>query len=459
MSRVVRRAWLSLVMTLCAACLAIVLLNRDLFRDATAPETLEGAAAWLAEHPADVVAASTIADAALDAEMPRRFELWRAAYAHAKRLAPYRPNADAGFVRAGLFHWYELDAADRARVLRAAEPLLRDPTFFGRMLEPLWQLTRNFAWLHANTPETINSRAGLRDLAIAGGLFGEYRVLRAEVRTLRMKEVAAQSGHADPAALLALLPERLTAEDDPLVRAILEELDRRVFHPEKFNYRADRLVDYATRHDIQPLTGILPLLDTPSPLGDVTRASAALDLDDADTASRIEISRAVPGKPEWDAYFLDRAIFEARRGDGKAAEAYLARVATQSVASLAARERVAAILGQDKAAADYRQILARVEEPWAHLCSSTELCRVTSRNQYIDSGVLRIELTTTQSDETPPYVEVYVDEALRAEGPVQDTRVFEVPVQPGLHLVELRLVNPHTRNGFQRRVRIERQAQ
>jgi hypothetical protein len=457
MNQRLRRFLLALVAALCAVSLTIVLLNPGLLRDAKAPATVDGAAAWLTEHPADFLAASAVADGALDANVPRRVDLWRAAYAHAKSLAPYRRHADAGFVRGGFFHWYELGRADRTRVLAAAAPLMRDPGFFSRMLVPLWQLTRDFAWLHEHAPETMDARTSLRDLAIARGLFGEYRVLREDLRVRRLQQLAAQRGNADPAPLLALVPSHLTAADEPLVRGILEELDRRPFNPEQIGSAGETLVDYAVRHDIQPLTGILPLLEAPSPLSDVTRARAALDLHNANAASRIEITSTVAGKPEWEAYFLDRAVFEARRRDARAADSYLARAAGQtpslSLPLLAAGEQVATLLGNPKAAADYRrQLEARPKEPWANACGTNELCNSIVRNDYVAGDRLRLELTTTQSDETPPYVEIYVDDALRAEGAVKDTRVFEVPVPRGLHRVELRLVNPLTRNGTGRRV-------
>ena len=459
MSRRTRRFMLTLVASLCAVALAIVLLNREILHDAKAPETLEGAAAWLVDHPADFLAASAISDAALDAQTPRRVELWRAAYAHAKRLAPYRDNADGGFVRAGLFHWYELGPADRASVLKAAEPLLRESGFFARMLAPLWQLTRDFAWLHAHAPETIDARVALRDLAVSRGLFGEYRALREDLRARRMSTFEAERANEDPAPLLHLLPARLTVADEPLVRGILEELDRKPFNPEEIGHRGDMLVDYAVRHDIQPLTGILPLLGTPSPLGDVTRARAALDLNNAMAASQIELASAVTGKPEWQAYFLDRAVFEARRREAAAAGAYLVRASAQtqsmSIAVLAAAEQVATLLGNTQAAAGYRrQLESRPKPNWIHTCGANELCSEAERDEYVAAGPLRIELTNVQSDETPPYVEIYVDDALRAEGEVRDTRAFEVAATRGVHRVELRLVNTHTRNGTPRRVKI-----
>lgn len=455
-----RQVMLTLIASLCAVALAIVLLNGDLLRDAQSPSTFEGAAAWLVDHPADFLAATAVADGALDSSVPRRVELWRAAYAYAKRLAPYRPNADGGFVRAGLFHWYELGPADRARVLDAVGPLLREPAFFARMLVPLWQLTRDFAWLHANAPETLDASASLRDLAVTRGLFGEYRVLREDVRANRMKLFAAQRGKEDPIPLLQLLPERLTAADEPLVRGILEELDRRPFHPEQIGHRAEDLVDYAVRHDIQPLTGILSLLETPSPLRDVTRARAALDLHNTKAASQIEITSAMAGKPEWVAYFLDRAVFEARRHEAAAADAYLVRAASQAPAMslplLAAGEQVATLLDNPKAAAEYRrQLAAQPKQPWSNVCGTNELCGTAVwRHEYVASDALRVALATTQSDEIAPYVEVYVDDALRAEGEVREERVFEVPASRGVHRVELRLVNGYTRNGTQRRVGI-----
>jgi hypothetical protein len=445
MTRTLRTLLLALVALLCVVCLTIVLLNPELLRDAKTPATFAGATAWLAEHPADFVAASAVTDGALDSTTPRRIELWRAAYAHARRLAPYRDNANAAFVRAGLFHWYELAPEDRTRVLGAAKPLLRDQYFFMRMLAPLWQLTRNFAWLHANAPESGDARVALRDLAVRRGLFGEYRVLREDIRARRMKRFEElRRTNGDPAALLELVPDRLTVADEPLVRGILEELERRAFDPEQIGHRAEILVDFAVRHDIRPLAGIQPLLDMTAPLRDVTRARAALDLNDIAAASRIEITSAVAGKPEWTAYFLDRAIFEARRGEAHVADGYLVRAAMQSpslnATVLATGEQVATILGNAKAVADYRRQLATLaKEPWSNTCSVNELCTIATRDEYGDK--LRIELATTQTDEIPPYIEVYVDDALRVEGEVRDTRVFELPAQRGLHHVELRLVN------------------
>ena len=147
-------------------------------RDPVRPADLGGLANWMAEHPADYLAASMIADQALDSEVPKRFELWRAAYAHATRLAPMRPNPAAAFTRGGLFHWYELGPSDRAAVLKAAAPLLRDESTFGRMHRPLWELTGDFAYLRRNAPDSERALVALRDIAVTNGRFDDYREVR-----------------------------------------------------------------------------------------------------------------------------------------------------------------------------------------------------------------------------------------------------------------------------------------
>ena len=126
-------------------------------------------------------------------------------------------------MRGGLFHWYELGGEDRARVLNAAAPLLRDPAFFERMHLPLLQLTGDFAWLRTHAPATLNTRTSLRNLALSRGLFRDYRILREELRETRLRTFNARRRVDDPAALLALLPERLDARDEPLPRRVVEQ--------------------------------------------------------------------------------------------------------------------------------------------------------------------------------------------------------------------------------------------
>lgn len=458
MTRSARQIVLALVALVSAALCALVLANRDLLRDPQPPRDLAGMARWLATHPADWRTAGAISDAALDSSLPQRFALWRSAYAHAKRLAPPRTIANEAFVRAGLFHWYELGPQDRALVLTATAPLMRERTFFERMLVPLWELTRDLPWLRRVSPDTVNARDALRSLAISRGQFDGYRALREDVRRANQQAFDAQRDYADPAALLSFLPQRLEKADEPLVRDILTELDRRPFEAEQMSSRIETLVDYAVRHDIQPLAGILPLLGSRTQLlRDVTRARAALDLNDVALATRIEQTSGVLGAAEWGPYYLDRARFEARRRDATAAEGYLRRAALGGVTVpfLSAGEEVARILGMDTEG--YRtQLLARAAQPrvWVGACSLDELCTTATTAEYVAGGTVHLELTPVQSDETPPYVEVYIDDARAAEGEVRDARKFDIAVTPGLHEIEVRLVNARTRNGIQRRVRL-----
>lgn len=459
MTRRMRQIFLTIITLLFAELLALVLLVPARLEDPKPPDSIEGKAAWLAEHPADWLTASALTDAALDTPDAHRFELWRAAYAHAKRLAPFRGNPNAAFVRAGFFHWYELPPADRAAVLNAAGPLMRDPPFFSRMYPSILQLTHDFAWVLAHAPDTDAARGTLRNLAVERGLFAEYRVLREDLRKRRMQSFNAQRATTDPSALVELLPDRMDTADEPLVRGILEELERKAFDPERMPGRIEQLVDYAVDHEVQPLHGLLPMLETQSKLRDVTRARAALQLDNPALATRIEITTSIKGAPEWEPYYLDRARFEARHGDAPSANAHLvyASMHGASLKTLAAGEDVAHLLGDAPLAAAYHaQVMQLAQQPttWNNTCGPNELCATVSAVLYVPGKELALTLANAQSDEVVPYVEVYVDEALSAEGEVTDARTFTLAVEPGLHRIEVRLVNPHTRNGIQRRVRL-----
>jgi hypothetical protein len=447
MTRGARQGWLWAIAGLCAGLLVIAVREGG----AEARPTLSAS-------PADWLLASQIADRALDSDSPRRVELWRAAHAHAKLLAPHRQNTDAAFVRGGLFHWYELGAEDRARVLKAAEPLMRDPTFFYRMHGPLLQLTGDFGWLRAYAPATVSAKTELGKLALTHGLFGEYRTLREQIRATRMQAFAARRRTDDPSALLALLPDRLDWQDEPLVRGLLEELERQAFDPAQIGGRVEEVVDFALRHHLRPLSGIAPLLEPPSRLRDVTRARAAIELNQPETATRIEMTSLAANDAEWQPYYLDRARFEARtRRNAAAANAYLVRASANgmSVPVLAAAVDVARALGKRGDEQQYAAQLARTPRVWQRLCGVSEVCTNAIVHEWAaERRTQRIALTNTQSDETPPYVEIYVDDLRFAEGEVRDTRTFEIPLPPGVHEVEVRLVNTRTRNGAQRRVRL-----
>jgi hypothetical protein len=458
MTRTSRQLVLGFLALASAASFVMIVANPDLLRDPPAPRDPAGMARWLASHPADWRTASLISETALDSGSPNRIALWRSAYAHAKRLAPPLTATDVAFVRGGLFHWYELAPPDRALVLRTAAPLMRDPSFFEVMHVALWQLTADLGWLRSVAPDTLIARRMLGSLALTRGLFADYRTLREDIQRATLRTFETQRETADPTALLAFLPEHIEKADEPLVRGILIELDRRPFAADQLNDRMEALVAYAVTHGIQPLAGVRPLLGSRTPLlRDVTRARAALALDDATLATRIELTAAVAGATEWDPYYIDRARFAARRGDGVAAEGYILRASLggRTVPVLAGGEEVAKILNRD--AAEYRsELVALAGQPrvWLGVCGQNELCTSASTIEYAMDGNVTLDLSMTQSDAIAPYVEVYIDDARVAEGEVREARRFEVPVTPGLHQIEVRLVNARTRNGIQRRVRL-----
>jgi hypothetical protein len=462
MTRHRRQIVIVLVATGAALLLAYFLTHPDVARDPVVPKDLNALAHWVSTHPADVIAASALSDAALDSNLPRRRELWRASFEHASHLSPLRPNAPAGFVRAGLFHWYELDDADRKRVLEVAAPLMKRSRFFERMYLPIWSLTHDFAYLRRASPNTINALETLRTLAVVRGLFPQYRELRETIRRRRVEELQkARATSAHPGELLDFAPQMLDAGDAPLAQAILDEMNRKPFAPEQIHYRLDPIVTLALDHQLGPLTGLEPLLETRGALRDVTRARTALALDKPALASRVEISTEVPAAAEWTPYHLERALYEARKGDAAASAAQLREAQhaglTPSVAS--AKLEVATLVRNPALAEEARAELATLTATppaWTNLCGRDELCSTAFTERFAATGdeTMSITLTVSQSDETPPYVEVYVNDFLIAESEVRGSRTFTFNPGAGLQRIELRLVNRSTRNGVQRRLRL-----
>lgn len=460
MTRRTRRIYGYGIATLAALMAVLFVANPALTRDLSPPTDAKEMASWLNDHPADWLTTGELADEALDSSMQRRRELWHAAYDLASHVAPRRPNAPAAFVRAGLFHWYELDARDRKQVLEVAAPLLRDPSFFAALYGPLFDLTRDFPYLRRNAPQTMDALSWLSDLAVQNGLFAEYR----EIREARRKERVAtfeRERHTDhPAALIDLLPEHLDARDQQLVQAILEEIDRKPFDPTP-SRRSEDLALFAMRNHLKPLEALAPLIETEGALTDPTRARLALALGNAGLASKVELTSSMTRTPEWIPYHLERALFEAKNGDRDIAQAYLARTVALGIDArfLAAAEQIATLTeNPEEAARDRRELLAIAQAPrrWMETCEENVLCDRAITRQYISGSdrTVRILATVTQSDEISPYLEIYVDDGLVAEGEVRDQRLFESTAAPGLHRIEVRLVNRFTRNHVQRRVRL-----
>lgn len=461
MTRRVRILYMYAIAILTAVSAAAFVANRGLRHDPVAPNDVPGLATWLTAHPADWLAESALADQALDTSLPHRVELWHASYDLALHVAPLRPNPPAAFVRAGLFHWYELEPKDRKEVLDVAAPLLREPRFFGRVYIAFYDLTHDFAYLRRNAPPTENALAWLSELAITNGLFSEYRELREAQRLERWRTFQRERHSEHAAPLVNYLPQRLDAHDEPLVRGVLEELDRKPVDAEHIAGRAEDLALFAMRHGLQPLSAFLPFIDRQGVLSNPTRARLALALNNADLASKVEITSTMTRTPEWMPYHLERALFEARSGDRAIADAYLARTALLGMDArvLTAAEEIARLGGDTQNAAGYHAKLieeSRQPRKWTETCGENELCDRAFARQYVadPEKKIRLEVSVGQSDQIPPYLELYVDDALVAEGEVQTTRVFEVPASPGLHRLEVRLVNRFTRNRIQRRVRL-----
>src|SRR5262249_6428500 len=64
---------------------------------------------------------------------------------------------------------------------------------------------------------------------------------------------------------------------------------------------------------------------------------------------------------------------------------------------------------------------------------------------------IAVTVAPEQSDEVPPYVEIYVDGALGAEGAINaEKELFANVTEAGKHVVDIMLVNPETRNRLPR---------
>lgn len=365
--------------------LAAYLAFEDVARDPVIPSDVNGLARWIGAHPADWLAASALTDRALDSPLERRVDVWRRAHALASRLAPLQPNAGAAFVRSGLFHWYELEEADRRRVLDASKPLLRDPDTFRELATPLWLLTRDLAFLRGTNPGTVQALSQLRDLAITHGSFEDYRELREEVRRARFAEFGA---NPVVTSLYHQLPRPIDAADEPLIRRVLQSLKAK---PLESLHDSAPLIEYVLDHRLTPVEGLAPAVHF-ADLRPELRARLARALGMEVTAREIEVRHGVLPAPEPP-------------------------------------------LGQ-----------------WTGTCGTNEVCTSAFRSVR-GGGTATIRIRNVQSDEVAPYVEIYLDDALRAEGAVRDDATFAIRLgDEGLHEIEVRLANPFTRNRIQRRV-------
>ena len=392
MTRTQRQVLLSFSAGVFVVFLGAFLVTPAARRGAVRPDSIEELAAYASNHPADWLAFGAIADRALETALPGRRELWRASYEHSLRLAPNRQNAAAAFVRGGLFHWYELGAPDRREVLRIAAPMLRETRFFMSMHRPFWELTRDLDYLRRNAPRAEEPLMALRDLAATNGLFEHYRALRTDVNRVRAEKLVRSAGVLDARELILLLPNPITRADEPVVRRVLEALKRRP-------------LDAFTAAGVHERASELAEFAIRHGIGPLDGLDVLVETRDVPVAKRIRLARAL-GRED-------------------------------SVKLLAAQNSTGPPAGT-----------------WVGTCGTTDLCTaVTATIETADA--IRLRMDVVQTDEVNPYVEIYVDDERVAEGPVDRSRTFVLPVRKaGPHHVEIRLANPQTRNRVQRRLRL-----
>jgi hypothetical protein len=387
------RALLWIIAAAMVASLVVFVLDQPREEPAPLPSDSLRLASRLAAHPTDWEAASALSERALDEESPRRLELWRAASALAVQLAPHFDLSRHGYVRAGLFHWYELNESDRRNVLAAIAPLLQERGTFFRLAGPLFELTGDLTYLRRNQPHTAETIDGLRLLAVTNGRFGDYRELRGELVAARTADVIRQLDNLPPSQIVAALPAHPTTDDQPMILAAL-----RALHDRPLEVDCGRpdilgaLIDYGVRHRL-PLDGLAMAKSESSWADAFTRAELARALGDAQGAAELDHHGVRPPRGE---------------------------VVTVNGVS------------------------------WEGSCGQ-EICRSITAD--ID-GPKSITLETGKSDEVPPYIECYIDDVRVWEGPIVNKVTIVLAPAGGRHHVEITLVNRLTRNRAARAVRI-----
>jgi hypothetical protein len=265
------------------------------------------------------------------------------------------------------------------------------------MAQPLFELTGDLSMLERARPRTEYSTGILISLALRNGLFDDYRKLRADLQRERLDDFARRAHSSSPADLIAGFPDPpYRSDSEPLIVALLDELHRRPLDevPGKPNV-IDAIVDYASRHNLEPLDGLELIAHRQGSASDATRILLARKLGENNVAAQIEMGSADPRRAPV------------------------------------------------------------VESNWQGLCGN-DVCYHAWRN--VDaSHAVSLNIATAETDNVRAYAEVYVDDVLRGEGEVGAKHDFIVPVgNPGSHRVEVVLANPATRNGGVRRLHINR---
>ncbi|HVT45986.1 MAG TPA: glycosyltransferase family 4 protein [Thermoanaerobaculia bacterium] len=421
----------------------------------------------LRTEPANWQVAHEIAGQALDFATDQRQALWRSAHAHTSQLAGQWPAVHLSYIRSGFFHWSELTADDRDSVLKATAALLRSPEYFTRLYPLVWQITHDLDFLRAHRPATPGTTALLRDLAVMHGDFKSYLALRGEVTKEREDELERRRSSRSPEAMLAsIVSAREERGNDATIVRHLEHFATEPPAGTEVDPKAlAHFVEYVLRNGLQPLSGLLEIDDEKLPL--VMRARLAHAAGHYAKARELEKNRDPADHPsEWFHFYAERAMEEARNGNLIAAQQLLGRIAVReknSLPALLAMEAVAETVGDTFRLGVVRETIRQQyagewlpPERWKGLCGAEICSRSADATLYLESpGTLPIAVRTVATDDVNPWLEIYVDDRLAAEGEVAQSRRFEIEIAAkGARRIELRLANPMTRNRERRRIEV-----
>jgi hypothetical protein len=224
------------------------------------------------------------------------------------------------------------------------------------------------------------------------GRFEDYRQLRNELVIVRTRELIKHLDTLSPSQIVAALPPRPTTDDQRMLVAALLALEKEPLEVE--SGRPDileHLIDYAVGHKL-PVAGLRAVIQEKSWAGPFQRAELARALGETAIAGEID---PLGARPHGGETLVIKGV------------------------------------------------------SWSGFCGP-DVCRSVAADV---EGPLSVTIEAVRSDEVPPYVECYVDEARVWEGAIVN-RVMIPLVPTGRHRVEITLVNRLTRNRGERRIRI-----
>lgn len=420
----------------------------------------------LARSPSDRRVLSSIVDRGLDFDVPGRIALWHGAHQLLERVSPTWRPAQIPYIRAGFFHWTELSSEQKGEVLREAGVLLRDPVFFPKYYPIIWQVTGDLKFLEENRPDTTDAVRALATLAARHGRFSEYRELRGKIYSQQVRdfERLLETKASSEMLLEALCSVELREPSNPLIVRYLTELARNPARGERADpARLSALFNYVAGTTLGPLQGLLAI--------DAKRvdqaALARLANRTGDIAVIVQAEQASDSrKKEWQDFFVERALRLVEEGDILGAYAQLGRVVrkdTMTLPGLLARAKLAR-MEKDGPQIDFmeHEIRERFEgervapEDWQGLCGSSICDAVASTMVYVTvAREMRVTARSPEAEGGVPYLEVYVDDALAAEGPIVRMDEFVLSISTsGIHRIEVRIVNPISSAGVRRKVEI-----